>query len=74
MSQRYGLEQVEAVDSPFIPAIMATPYPAIFKMPPIVPYDSSTYIDEQLENYQVNEATLCKAFYLILTGTARQWY
>ncbi|GMN63868.1 hypothetical protein TIFTF001_032957 [Ficus carica] len=60
---------------------MAAPDPTKFKMPTIAPYDSSTNADEHLENYQAlmliqnaNEATLCKAFYLTLTSTARRWY
>ncbi|GMN22561.1 hypothetical protein TIFTF001_040287 [Ficus carica] len=74
MSQRYGLEQVGAVNPPFTPAIMAVSYPARFKMPTIAPYDGSIDADEHLENYQANEATLCKAFCLTLIGTIRQWY
>ena len=71
MSQRYGLEQVEAVDTPFTPVIMATPYSARFKMPSIAPYDAN----EHLENYQAhmliqnaNETAFCKAFCLTLTS------
>ncbi|GMN58063.1 hypothetical protein TIFTF001_027170 [Ficus carica] len=78
MSQRYELEQIGAVDLPFTPSIMAAPYPARFKMPTVTPYNGSTDADEHLENYQAhmliqnaNEATLYKAFYLTLTGTAR---
>ncbi|GMN19239.1 hypothetical protein TIFTF001_039757 [Ficus carica] len=52
MGQRYELEQVGAVDPPFIPAIMASPYPARFKMPSMASYDGSTDADEHLENYQ----------------------
>lgn len=81
MSKRFGLEQVEAVDPPFTSAIMATPYPARFKMPLMAPYDGSMDADEYLENYQAhmliqnpNEAALCKAFCLTLTAVARQWY
>lgn len=60
---------------------MAAPYRARFKMPTIAPYDGFKDADEHLENYQAhmliqnaNEATLYKAFYFIVTGTARQWY
>lgn len=81
VSQRYGLEQVGAVDPPFTPAIIAAPYPARFKMSSIAPYDGSTDVDEHLQNYQAhmliqntNEAALCKVFCLTLTGAARQWY
>ncbi|GMN46246.1 hypothetical protein TIFTF001_015433 [Ficus carica] len=61
---------------PSPPTIMAVLYPARFKLPKIVPYDGSTDADEYLENYQshmliqnVNEATIYKAFCLIVTGT-----
>ncbi|GMN24278.1 hypothetical protein TIFTF001_045848 [Ficus carica] len=54
LSQRYGLEHVGAVDLPFTPAIMATPYPTRFKMPSIASYDGSTDVDEHLENYQAH--------------------
>ncbi|GMN58653.1 hypothetical protein TIFTF001_027751 [Ficus carica] len=81
MGQQYGLEQVGAVDPPFTLAIMASPYPARFKMPSMSSYDGSTDADEHLENYQAymliqnaNETALCKAFCLTLTGTAWQWY
>ncbi|GMN26383.1 hypothetical protein TIFTF001_040844 [Ficus carica] len=60
---------------------MAAPYPARFKMSTIAPYDGFTDADEHLENYQAhmliqnaNEATLCQAFCLTLTGTALLWY
>ncbi|GMN19414.1 hypothetical protein TIFTF001_039816 [Ficus carica] len=78
---QYGLEPVGVVDPPFTPAIMTSRYPARFKMPSMASYDGSTEADEFLENYQAqmliqnaNEATLCKAFCLTLTGAARQWY
>ena len=81
MGQQYGLEQVEAVDPLFTPTIMASPYPARFKMPFVTSYDSSTDADEHVENYQAHmliqnakEAALCKSFCLTLTGTSRQWY
>ena len=81
MGQQYGLEQVGTVDPPFTPIIMASPYPARFKMPSMASYDGSTSTDEHLESYQaymliqiVNKAALCKAFCLTLTGTAQQWY
>ncbi|GMN60397.1 hypothetical protein TIFTF001_029489 [Ficus carica] len=70
---------VGAVDPPLTPAIMASPYPTRFKMPSMASYDGSTDTDEHLENYQAhmliqnaNEAALCKAFCLTLTGAARQ--
>ncbi|GMN69285.1 hypothetical protein TIFTF001_038334 [Ficus carica] len=50
VSQRYGLEQVGAVDPPFT-VIMAIPYLARFKIPSVTPYDGSTDADEHLENY-----------------------
>lgn len=60
---------------------MATPYPTRFKMSSIAHYNGSTDADKHLENYQThmliqnaNEATLCKALCLTLTGAARQWY
>ncbi|GMN39713.1 hypothetical protein TIFTF001_008939 [Ficus carica] len=60
---------------------MASPYPARFKMPSMAFYDGSTDADEYLENYQAymliqnaNEAALCKAFCLTLTGASQQWY
>ncbi|GMN65313.1 hypothetical protein TIFTF001_034389 [Ficus carica] len=81
MGQQYRLEQVGAVDPPFTSTIMASPYPARFKMPSMAYYDGSTDADEHLNNYQVhmliqnaNEAALCKSFCLTLTGAARQWY
>ncbi|GMN66107.1 hypothetical protein TIFTF001_035192 [Ficus carica] len=43
--QRYGLEQVGAVDPPFTLMIMVTPYLTRFKMPSVAPYDSSTDAD-----------------------------
>ncbi|GMN22638.1 hypothetical protein TIFTF001_045683 [Ficus carica] len=59
---------------------MASPYPSRFKMPTMPSYDGSTDVDEHLKNYQAhmliqsaNEAAFCKAFYLTLTGAARQW-
>ncbi|GMN38330.1 hypothetical protein TIFTF001_007563 [Ficus carica] len=81
VGQHYGMDQLGAVDPPFTPGIMASPYPTRFKMPSVAPYDGSTDADEHIENYQVhmliqnaNEAALCKSFCLILTGAARQWY
>ncbi|GMN60545.1 hypothetical protein TIFTF001_029633 [Ficus carica] len=81
MSQRYGPEQVGAVDPPFTPAIMATLYLARFKMPTIAPSNGSTNADEYLDNYQAhmlirnaNEATLYKALCLTFIGIAQQWY
>ena len=78
VGQQYRLEQVGAVDPLFTPTIMASPYPARFKM---TSYDSSTDADEHLENYQAHmliqnakEAALCKSFCLTLTGATRQWY
>ena len=57
---------------------MSSPYPSGFKMPAMTSYDGSTDADEHLENYQAhmliqnaNEAALCKAFCLTLTGAAR---
>ncbi|GMN51404.1 hypothetical protein TIFTF001_020559 [Ficus carica] len=80
MSQRYGLEQVRAVDLPFIPSIMAAPYPARFKMLTVATYHGSMDADEHLENYQAhmliqnaNEVMLCKTFCLTLSSTAQQW-
>ena len=81
MGQRYGLGQVGAVDPPFTPAIMASPYPTRFKTSSMSSYDGSTGADEHFENYHAyilvqntNEAALCKAFCLTLTGAAQQWY
>ena len=75
MGNQYGLKQVRAVGPPFTLAIMASPYPARFKMPSVASYDGSTDADEHLENYQsymqiqnANEAALCKSFCLTLTG------
>ena len=75
------IKAVGSVDLPFTPTIMATPYPARFKMPTIALYNGSTDTDEYLENYQAHmliqntsEATLCKAFCLTLTSTAWQLY
>ena len=60
---------------------MAIPYLAKFKMSSMASYDGSTDADEHLESYQAymliqnaNEAALCKAFCLTLTGAAQQWY
>ena len=81
VGQQYGLEQVGAVDLPFTPAIMASPYSARFKMPYVASYDGSTDADEHLKNYRAymliqnaNEFALCKSFCLTLTRAARQWY
>lgn len=50
-------------------------------MPSIPVYDGTTDVDEHLENFtaymqmhNTNEATLCNAFCLTLTGATRQWY
>ncbi|GMN63872.1 hypothetical protein TIFTF001_032942 [Ficus carica] len=81
VGQQYVMEQVGTINPPFTSAIMASPYPARFKMPSVTSYDDSTDADEHLENYQAhmliqntNEAALCKSFCLTLTGVARQWY
>ncbi|GMN60139.1 hypothetical protein TIFTF001_029226 [Ficus carica] len=81
VGQQYGMDQLGAVDPPFTPGIMASPYPTKFKMSSVAPYDGSTDADENIENYQAhmliqnaNEAALCKSFCLTLTGAARQWY
>lgn len=74
-----GLEQVGTVDPPFTQTIMATPYPARYKMLSVAFYDGSTDANEHLQNYHThmliqnaNEAAFCKAYYLTLTGVARQ--
>ncbi|GMN47624.1 hypothetical protein TIFTF001_016801 [Ficus carica] len=54
MSQRYELELVGAVNPPFTPTIMATPYLTRFKMPTVALYNGSTDADEHLENYQAH--------------------
>ncbi|GMN30318.1 hypothetical protein TIFTF001_044475 [Ficus carica] len=76
-----GLEQVGAVDPPFTPVVLASPYLARFKMPSVESYNGTTNADEHLENYQAymliqnaNEAAFCKSFCLTLTGAAWQWY
>ncbi|GMN52758.1 hypothetical protein TIFTF001_021899 [Ficus carica] len=81
VGQQYGMEQVGTVDPPFAPVVMATPYPARFKMPSVTSYNGSTDADEHLENYQAhmliqnaNEAAPCKSLCLTLTRAARQWY
>ncbi|GMN61765.1 hypothetical protein TIFTF001_030860 [Ficus carica] len=54
VGQQFGMEQVGAMDLPFTPDIMASPYPARFKMPSVASYDGSTDADEHVENYQAH--------------------